>query len=44
MNEIEELQGQVPGGRRKGAVDGVAVVVINPVVLMVQGMVEDAAA
>ena len=44
VNEVEELGGQFSGGRREGAVDGIAVVVVDAAVLVVEGMVEKAAA
>ena len=43
MDEVEEFEGEVFRGRREGTVFGVAIVVIDAVVLVMQGVVEDAA-
>ncbi len=43
VDEVEELEGEVLGGRWDGAVFGGAVVIIDAVVLVMQGVVEDAA-
>ena len=44
VNEVEELGSQFSGGRGEGAVDGIAVVVVDAAVLVVEGMVKKAAA
>lgn len=43
MHEIKELQRHVLRGRGERAVDSVAVVIVDAVVLVVEGAVEDAA-
>ena len=43
MDEVEKFEGEVFGGRWEGTVFGRAVVVVNAVVLVMQGVVEDAA-
>ena len=43
MDEVEEFEGEVFGGRWEGTVFGIAVVVIDAIVLVMQGVVEDAA-
>ena len=43
MHEIEELQRHVSRGRGERAVDGIAVVIVDAIVLVVEGAVEDAA-
>ena len=44
VDEVEKLRSEVLGRRREGAVNGVAVVVVDTIVLMMQGVVEDPAA
>ena len=43
MDEVEEFEGEVFGGRWEATVFGVAVVVIDAIVLVMQRVVEDAA-
>ena len=44
VHEVEEFEGEVFGGRGEGTVFGGAVVVVDAVVLVMEGVVEDAAA
>ena len=44
VNEVKEFEGEVFGGRWEGTVFGRAVVVIDTIVLVMQGVVEDATA
>ena len=43
MHEVEKFEGHIIGRSRKGAIDGISVVVVNTIVLVVKCVVKDAA-